>query len=177
MKVFNQEDQLRQIGEHYDRLGEVGIMDTILLSQENDISSWTALQQLDHITSVNKGIISGFERIRSSPAESRNGLNLMGRFILGRGKIKRGVAKSPRPFVAAQSPDHELIRQRCAEQTEFFAQADPNDIAFSTNTGTVRHPYFGKLNGNQWLRLVNVHTHHHLKIVNDILLSLQGAHR
>jgi hypothetical protein len=52
---------------------------------------------------------------------------------------------------------------------ESMQHLEPELETFVEGTGQAKHPSLGWLNASQWIRIVVVHTHHHAKIIRDIL--------
>ena len=85
-------------------------------------------------------------------------------FIYSIGKIPRGKAKAPR-FVL---PEAEVNLERIKSN---FAVAKIKIVELSelNKKSFFKHPYFGNLNLKQSRTLLNIHTKHHLKIIEDII--------
>ena len=85
-------------------------------------------------------------------------------FIYSIGKIPRGKAKAPK-FVL---PEGEVNLERIKSN---FAVAKIKIVELSelNKKSFFKHPYFGNLNLKQSRKLLNIHTKHHLKIIEDII--------
>ena len=85
--------------------------------------------------------------------------------ILFTGQIPRGVGKAPKvalPMNENISPGH-LQQKIEATKTQLLASNNlPGNHFFP-------HPYFGDLKLKTAIRFLEIHTHHHLKIVRDIV--------
>lgn len=114
------------------------------------------------LLSVN-GII---EALRTSdPASYTWKFNLARSFIFTINKIPRGKGKAP-SVVQPKSSDKETIEKLliiCKERLEALNEI-PSSHYF-------HHPYFGNLRKNKTIKFLNLHTHHHLKIIQEIVAS------
>lgn len=156
--------ELDRIEGQLDRIGALAASDA-LQERAARVSGWSVAEQLDHVTLV---LASGTALLESPGEPPERGINLLGRTLLALGWLPRGVAKSPkgvRPAGADAGEIHERIEQirsrlgQLRGRRELLEQRRP----------LFRHPYFGGLTPRQGVRFLAVHTHHHLKIVDDIL--------
>jgi hypothetical protein len=81
---------------------------------------------------------------------------LVGLLVLGRRPFSRSAPTAP-AFVVADARDFEAERIRVATLIDHFLQRGPGHAARQ------RHPFFGRLSGEQWGRLVYKHLDHHLR--------------
>lgn len=132
------------------------------------VSKWTIGKQLEHLLLSDSSIFDSFDRLidgREGPAPA--GPTLLGRIVLALGYIPRGRGKSPRSVRPAgrDAADIEAglhrLRQRCNELREHLPLLEEAGWR-------CRHPYFGALAIGEWMRFIDVHHRHHLKIVRDI---------
>lgn len=101
--------------------------------------------------------------------EAATGLRPMSQTLLGRllGPLIRPLALGKRPFgknsptdpafVVTGPRDFEAERVRLATLVDRFVQRGPDAAALAT------HAFFGRLNGDQWGRLMHKHLDHHLR--------------
>jgi hypothetical protein len=78
------------------------------------------------------------------------------------GKIPRGKAKNPKVVEPAYFDESTLkthLQQTKTTIKELY-NLDKNKY--------FKHPFFGNLKLNDTIRFLEIHTHHHLKIINDI---------
>ncbi len=169
--IFDPGEQLEAINESYERIRSLLAKPAPLLFEHTPVSGWNAAQQLEHILAVNRTIIKAFRYVDRQAYSEDHELSKLGAIILTRGRIKRGVAKAPEKFHAGETVSIDGLRKMELLQSAYFKSANPSTRSFSSQTGTADHPYFGPLNGNQWLRLARVHTEHHLSIIDDIVSS------
>jgi hypothetical protein len=126
-------------------------------------SAWSALEHLDHTIKVASGLLHVLNK-EEIPRLPR-GISLVGRLVLLTGWIPRGRGRSPERMLPAPATVDEL-QQRL---TEMDAQIEriANRTAATPAFPIVRHPVFGGLTYGQALRFIAIHTHHHLKILDD----------
>jgi Protein of unknown function (DUF1569) len=100
----------------------------------------------------------------SNPSEYKWSFNLMRTVVFFRQCIPRGRAKAPKvvqpkdnvteaTILAVLAKTHELLEVLPTLETNNFFP----------------HPYFGKLNKQQTIIFLNIHTAHHLHIIKDII--------
>lgn len=79
-------------------------------------------------------------------------------------KIPRGKAKAPQVVKPTGDINKESLTYHLIKTREKIAQLNtfPKGNFFE-------HPFFGKLKLNQTVRFLEIHTNHHLAIINDIL--------
>ena len=154
------EGQLDAIG----RLVDEG--DAALVRRAPRVSGWSVAQQLDHSLKVAMRSL-GCVLEPDAAKIDRRGINLLGRLLLAFGRLPRGRGKAPKAVAGEERSSQELaaalaaVRARLAEvaaRGELLARPDP----------IVPHPYFRCLNASQGLRMLAVHTDHHLRIGADI---------
>ena len=139
-----------------------------LLQRRDDISAWSVGQHLDHLANSNRAMAGAISTILSAtPTDARSGPTLLGRAVLLSGWIPRGAGKAPQ-FTTPKADSCEQIadnvRQSLCAVTE-LGDALP-EIERSKNR--LDHFAFGGLTPMQWLRTMDIHTRHHLKIIRDI---------
>lgn len=142
-------------------------------------SRWSVGQQLDHMVKVHRGILDLLERALQptasppAPAKPMRPLSLAGRIVLLTRFIPRGVGKSPEPYLPVE-PSAAELRAGIAEVAERLRRLEPRLADLTRCPGHWPHPRFGALNAAQWLYFVDIHQHHHLKIIRDITRARSG---
>ena len=132
------------------------------------VSAWTVGKQLEHLLLSDRSILDMFDKLtdgRQVPASG--GPKLLGRVVLATGFIPRGAGKAPGATTPAgrDAADLEAGLRRLAERFDELLEQLP----LLEETGwRCRHPYFGALDVSEWMRFMDVHHRHHLKIVRDI---------
>jgi hypothetical protein len=81
---------------------------------------------------------------------------LLGWVLLGERPFSRDAPTDP-SFVVTGAQDFEAERIRVATLIDRFVRHGPE------SAGRQTHPFFGRLNGDQWGRLVYKHLDHHLR--------------
>ncbi|RMH15779.1 MAG: DinB family protein [Acidobacteria bacterium] len=131
------------------------------------VSGWSVGQHLDHLAKAGLSVVTALERAAAGELEERGGRpTWIGRLVLLTGYIPRGRGKAPertRPSAEPQATYEELdqLRQR-------LAALDGELGRLERSRATVPHPFFGPLRPAQWLRFLDVHHRHHLKIIRDL---------
>jgi DinB superfamily len=136
------------------------------LSARNDrVSTWCLAEQLDHVTKVTASVVN----VLADPNAKRldSGINGIGRVILRFGWIPRGIGKSPKRFRGAPAIAADL--DAAIERVALAFDALPFDALRKSRVPVMPHPRFGGLTPPQALRFIEVHTQHHLKIIDDIV--------
>ncbi len=149
--------QLTQISTLVERSqGELGAANEL-------VSKWSTCQHLDHVLKVGAAIL---DRLRKPAEAADRGITMVGRVILFLGVVPRGRGKSPEQLRGTAATREELLRAVAALE-ERLSALDEGAI-LREKRRVIRHPVFGGLNGRQSLRVLTVHTAHHLKIIADI---------
>lgn len=117
---------------------------------------------LDHSLRVINGI-SGVLK-KSNPDDFISSFHFKRSLILFLGKIPRGKAKAPETVTPKGNISLEDLFYRLEN-----AKTSIIEIQNCNPKNNFIHPYFGQLNLKQTLRFLEIHTKHHLKIVDDII--------
>jgi hypothetical protein len=102
--------------------------------------------------------------IHSDPAEYKWRFKLGRILIFSLKKIPRGRAKSPE---IVMPKGH--INQAKLEALLSDTRTKCNQLAFLPANKFFEHPYFGKLKLKQTITFLEIHTNHHLEIIQDIV--------
>jgi hypothetical protein len=107
-------------------------------------------------------IVKGIER--SDPAAYKPKRSLAKFIVYTFNMIPRGRAKAPGSVRPPDQISIELIQ-------EHFANAHDSlkTLEFLSKDHYFEHPYFGDVNLKSAIKFLNIHTKHHLKIIDDIL--------
>ena len=100
----------------------------------------------------------------SNPSDYKKELNLKRSVVIMLGKIPRGRAKVPDSVRPAEEIDMVNIRgliEKAKQKAEIFEKLNPHKF--------FTHPVFGDVQVKQARRIIAIHTHHHIKIINDML--------
>ena len=118
--------------------------------------------QLHHLLSV---IIRVSEILaKSDPKEYKANFNLSRTVIFLMGKIPRGAGKSPKAVNKLEPISKKEIEELIVEARTLTLKHHQLD-----SRANFPHPIFGLLTKKQSLYFLEIHTKHHLKIIQDIL--------
>ncbi|MDC1197388.1 DUF1569 domain-containing protein [Algibacter sp.] len=134
-----------------------------LIDKENpEVSKSTVGWQLDHALKV-FNLVSTWT-VNSNPKEYKRSFNLWRSVLLPLCYIPRGKARAPKKVL----PPETILKEDILNQLQ-QAHQHIETIRPLPKTAYFEHHVFGKLNKQQTLRFLEMHTKHHLKIVDDIL--------
>jgi len=152
--------KLRKINAQLDKIN------SLLKSEDKfnkDISNWSSYKQLEHILIVKKNLTELI--IKNKEPEEKKPRTFLSYVVLIFGHIPRGKAKAPsivEPQGVAQKELEKLLDE-VKESIEGIREGK-----YQADLVVMNHPYFGGLTSSECLRFLEVHTNHHLKIINDI---------
>jgi hypothetical protein len=135
------------------------------------VSAWSVGQHVEHLMLATRGVLDRLEELMAGQAPDAGGISLVGRVVLRLNYIPRGRARATTPLQPKSTSAEELrggwltVRRRLAE-------LGPRLGEVQAARGTFRHLVFGGLDARQWVRFLEVHNHHHLKIVGDVQQAL-----
>ena len=158
----------RLVGEQIDGLIELAAVHELHDVEAARVSKWTVGKQLEHLLLSDETVLDRLDSLtdgREGPAGG--GKTVLGRAVLLIGFIPRGLGKAPVLVKPAgrDAADIEAGLQRLAERLAELTEQLP----LLEETGwRCRHPFFGALDIGEWMRFLDVHHRHHLKIVRDI---------
>jgi hypothetical protein len=127
------------------------------------ISSAKVGWHIQHSLLVVNSIINGLKQ--SDPNTYQWKFNLNKTLIFTLGKIPRGKGKAPKVV----QPKEEITQATLLESVE-KANISVAELNHVQKNQYFLHPYFGHLNLKPTIKFLKIHTKHHLKIINDILL-------
>ena len=127
-----------------------------------NISKATVGWHLDHMLKVINAVFEGVKN--SNPKEYKKQFNGLRLLFFTMGFFPRGKAKAPKRVM----PPVIILKEEIERQLKLAIQnlATINDIG---DNQYFTHPLFKQLNKKQTLYFLKLHTHHHLKIVKEIL--------
>jgi len=133
-----------------------------------DLSRWSIGQHLDHLANANREIVGAVEKILAGEAgPTRSRPTMVGRAVLFSGWIPRGKGRAPE-YTTPKATAPDQIKDNLDRSLEAVRQLEDALPEIESSQGQADHFAFGGLTPMQWLRLMDVHTRHHLKIINDI---------
>ncbi|WP_344927411.1 DUF1569 domain-containing protein [Aquimarina addita] len=130
--------------------------------ERTNVSKVSIAWHLDHSLKVINKIYAVLKS--SDPSVYKNRFSLSRTFSFLLGYIPRGTAKSP----ASVLPPYKIKTEEILSQLE-EARINLKELEILDQNANFVHPVFGHLNIKQAKRFLELHTKHHLKIVNDIL--------
>ena len=144
----------------------------ILKDLENKISQLDAFDEKIsksnvawHVDHSLKVIIAISEALKkSNPSDYQWKFNFKRQLVYTLGFIPRGKGKAPK---AVQSFD-EITKETLEQQLKVATIALEETQQLDRNSH-FQHPYFGSLNLKPTVKFLNIHTLHHMKIIDDIL--------
>ncbi|HYR29191.1 MAG TPA: DinB family protein [Thermoanaerobaculia bacterium] len=130
-------------------------------------SGWSPSEHLDHSIKVTASIVSRLLDL-DAPRGAR-GVSAVGRLIMLVGRIPRGRGRSPERLTGT--------RQTAADLQASLTKLERKlDLLAAQHLEPARgpivpHPRFGGLTPPHALRFAEIHTDHHLRIIDDILAA------
>jgi hypothetical protein len=132
------------------------------------VSAWNIGQHLDHLAKANREMASAIRKILAGEAgHSRPAPTLVGRAVLFSGWIPRGAGKAP-AYTTPDATSPEQIKDNLRRSLEAVIGLGEVLVEIGQSRGRGDHFAFGGLTPMQWLRTMDVHTRHHLKIISEI---------
>jgi hypothetical protein len=158
-KVVNQAEQLLELATD---------SDDRLIRRSDKTSAWSVGQHLDHMANANQAMAAAVTKILSpEPIETRSGPTFLGRAVLLGGWIPRGAGKAP-DFTTPAADSPAQIRSNVRASLQVVSSLGEALPEIGRSKARLDHFAFGGLTPMQWLRTMDVHTRHHLKIIRDI---------
>jgi len=106
--------------------------------------------------------------IQSNPKNFKWKFSFIRMVVLLTKKIPRGKAKSPKVVLPHENISNEsLVRHLLLTKDSIMNLESLSKDKYFT------HPYFGDLKLNQTIRFLEIHTQHHLEIIEDIISNKQ----
>lgn len=136
------------------------------------VSAWSVGQQVDHLSRVGLDVTRALAALVETGAfpdrATGEKTRWFGVVLLRLGWLPRGVAEAPKGVRPSEGEPASTIRARCEEIRTRLGELRVRTDALDGARARRRHPRFGGLTPNAWIRFLAVHQHHHLKIVRDI---------
>ncbi|MGB3606710.1 MAG: DUF1569 domain-containing protein [Psychroserpens sp.] len=119
---------------------------------------------IDHSLKVINNVSTAIQN--SDPKSYVNNFSLLGKLFFTLGFFPRGKAKAPKHVL----PPEVIAKQDLISQIE-LAKNNVKSIASLDKNAFFKHPMFGNVNTPRIYRFLYMHTNHHLKIIDDIILN------
>ncbi|MEL6537316.1 MAG: DUF1569 domain-containing protein [Bacteroidota bacterium] len=134
--------------------------------QASEISDADVAWHLDHLLKVYNNLHRALAS--SDPATYRNNVNFTRGVVFSTGVIPRGRAQAPVSVRPPENITNEAILEQLAKARQLLTEFEAIDAKANYD-----HAVFGLLRRNQVVKFIRIHTHHHLKIVRDIVEAAQ----
>ena len=128
------------------------------------VSSSSVGWHVQHSLMVISGITNQLKK--SDPFQYKYSFNKLRTLVFLMNKIPRGKGKSPSVVNPAELYSASNL-QAMVESSKIVVK----ELKTFPKHSHFNHPYFGMLHLNSSLKFLNIHTHHHLKIIKDIVQS------
>lgn len=127
-----------------------------------EVSKATVGWHIEHTLLTLNGITDFL--IQSNPNDYKWSFNFIRIVVLTMKKIPRGRAKSPEVVRPKGTIDKNSLQTHLSATRNKIKELEflPKDKYFT-------HPFFGKLKFRQTISFLEIHTNHHLEIINDII--------
>ena len=147
-------------------------LEKVLKDLENKIAHQNAFNEkvsksdvawhIDHSLKVILAVTEALKK--SNPTEYQWKFNFKRQLVYTLGFIPRGKGKAPKAVQSFEEITTESIEQQFKKAAVALGELQQLD-----KNSNFQHPYFGSLNLKPTLKFLKIHTHHHLKIIDDIL--------
>lgn len=126
------------------------------------ISKATIGWQIDHSLKVINSVAKALQT--SDSKLYVNNFSFLGKLFFTLGFFPRGKAKAPK-YVR---PPETILKEDLIAQVQ-LAKSNIETLKDLDENAFFKHPLFGNINKKRVHRFLELHTNHHLKIINDIL--------
>jgi hypothetical protein len=141
--------------------------DDRLFNKAERVSAWSVADHLDHLALSNLTMVRVIEDALAEDATAAGGLTVVGRLVMLTGWIPRGRGKAPE-FALPEVKSGDELRSRVSDAREAVLGLAERLPQIERSDGRRNHFAFGDLTPSQWLRVIEIHTRHHLKIIDAI---------
>lgn len=128
------------------------------------ISSGNIAWHIDHSLKVINNVTVALQK--SEPSTFKNNFSFLGKVFFTLGFFPRGKAKAPN-YV---KPPEIILKEDLISQMQ-QAKTNMEIIVSLDKNAYFKHPLFGNINKKRVYNFLTMHTNHHLKIINDIILK------
>ena len=127
-----------------------------------NISEKAVAWHIDHSLKVIIAVVNALQN--SDPVNYKWKFNLIRSYIFTVRSIPRGKGRAPKSVLPADLIIKESLLLQLKEAKEQL-----KIIEKLPSKSNLNHPYFGILNVKMTTKFLEIHTGHHLKIINDII--------
>ncbi|MCC6548283.1 DinB family protein [Candidatus Sumerlaeota bacterium] len=164
--------ELLNLGRSYQRMEEILRWDDkVFYAVREKVSLWSPAQHLWHIGMTNDELFRRIDTLFRDEAPEilrKGGPVLRGRITLLVGRIPRGRIPAASHLIPQPEVDRNETLRVVHGSKRNFTNCAAKGTQLHAVTGRLAHPVLGALNAEEWLRFANVHTCHHLRIVDRI---------
>lgn len=128
---------------------------------KSDVSKASVGWHIDHSLKVVNNVVGALQK--SDPETYKNNFSLMGKIFFTLGFFPRGKAKAPKHV----KPPEVILKEDLISQIE-VAKNNIKVISELDKNAYFKHPLFGNVNRKRVTRFLELHTNHHVKIINEI---------
>jgi hypothetical protein len=129
---------------------------------EGAVSKSSVGWHIEHCLLVINQVFSQVEK--SNVNNYKRGFNLTKITLFFLNKFPRGKARAPKSVAPKGECSTDMLLKKVKE-----AKINFNKIETFDQNNNFDHPYFGNLNLKDTLKFLNIHTQHHLNIIDDIV--------
>jgi hypothetical protein len=126
------------------------------------VSSSNMGWHIEHSLLTINGIVDAL--INSNPQDYKWKFNFTRMLVMNMKKIPRGRAKSPDIVIPFIDYNENTLKHHISKTNESISK-----LAALNKMHYFEHPYFGKLRLDKTIVFLEIHTNHHLEIINDIV--------
>ena len=142
--------------------------DERLFNKAEKVSRWSVADHLDHLALANQAMVRAIDHaLEQGDDDARGGPTFIGRCVMLTGWIPRGKGKAP-DFARPQLETSDELRRTLSEARAALGSLEERLLQIEAARGCSNHFAFGDLTPSQWLKVIEIHTRHHLKIIDAI---------
>jgi len=128
------------------------------------ISNGDVAWHIDHSLKVINNVVKALQT--SDPSSYKNNFSFLAKLFFKLGFFPRGKAKAPKHV----KPPENILKEDLITQFE-LSKMNMAIIASLDKNAYFKHPLFGNINTTRVYQFLELHTNHHLKIIDDIMLK------
>ena len=137
---------------------------TLFAKENHAISKSNVGWHMEHSLLDINGITKAL--LKSDPKDYQWKFHFIKILVLKRGKIPRGKVKAPEVVVPNKTIEEATLLTHITQTRNSLLELES-----ISNNHYFEHPFLGKLKKKDTIRFLEIHTNHHLKIIEDIIKS------